>query len=91
MNQEVLRIQMPRAVAEPRGAALASSLVSALRTLMSQRVGPWLAERGFDRLMATTALAMLAGNVVIYGFGGLVSPFIGIKLIDMLLTAIGVK
>jgi len=29
----------------------------------------WLAERGFDRSMATTALAMLAGNIVIYGFG----------------------
>jgi biotin transport system substrate-specific component len=29
----------------------------------------WLAERGWDRNFATTALAMLAGNLVIYGFG----------------------
>lgn len=29
----------------------------------------WLAERGWDRRIATTALAMLAGNAVIYAFG----------------------
>jgi biotin transport system substrate-specific component len=29
----------------------------------------WLAERGWDRNFATTALAMLAGNLVIYIFG----------------------
>ena len=29
----------------------------------------WLAERGWDRNFAPTALAMLAGNLVIYGFG----------------------
>ena len=29
----------------------------------------WLAERGFDRSIGSTALAMLAGNLAIYGFG----------------------
>ena len=34
---------------------------------------------------------MLRRNLLIYGLGGVVAPFIGIKLIDMLLTALGVK
>ena len=34
------------------------------------------------------ANAVLRENVFIYGFGGLIVPFIGIKLIDMLLTAL---
>ena len=34
------------------------------------------------------APAILRNNVLIYGLGGLIVPFIGIKLIDMLLTAI---
>jgi len=32
-------------------------------------VAGWLAERGFDRSIATTALAMLVGNIVIYALG----------------------
>jgi biotin transport system substrate-specific component len=32
-------------------------------------VAGWLAERGWDRRAGTTALAMLAGNAVIYAFG----------------------
>jgi len=34
---------------------------------------------------------MLSRNLLIYGLGGLVSPFVAIKLIDMLLTLIGVR
>jgi len=37
--------------------------------LLASGVVGWLAERGFDRNILTTALAMLAGNVVIHGFG----------------------
>ena len=37
---------------------------------------------------AIGAAALLRRNVLIYGLGGLVVPFIGIKLIDMLLGAI---
>lgn len=34
------------------------------------------------------ASALLGRNIIIYGFGGLIAPFIGIKLIDMLLSFI---
>ena len=35
------------------------------------------------------AAQLLRKNVIIYGIGGLIVPFIGIKLIDMLLTMLG--
>ena len=33
---------------------------------------------------------MLKRNVLIYGLGGIVAPFIAIKLIDMILTFFGI-
>ena len=36
-----------------------------------------------------TASAMLRRNLWIYGLGGLLVPFIGIKVIDLLLTVCG--
>jgi K+-transporting ATPase ATPase B chain len=38
---------------------------------------------------AVGAAQLLRDNLLLYGLGGLVTPFIGIKLIDMLLAAIG--
>jgi K+-transporting ATPase ATPase B chain len=35
-----------------------------------------------------SAAALLQRNMVIYGIGGIVAPFIGIKLIDMLIAAV---
>ncbi|MCC7023402.1 MAG: potassium-transporting ATPase subunit KdpB [Thermomicrobiales bacterium] len=35
------------------------------------------------------AAALLRRNLLIYGVGGLIAPFVGIKLIDLLLTAVG--
>jgi potassium-transporting ATPase ATP-binding subunit len=35
------------------------------------------------------AAAILRRNLLIYGLGGIVAPFIGIKLIDMFVTAVG--
>jgi K+-transporting ATPase ATPase B chain len=35
------------------------------------------------------AAAILRRNLLIYGLGGIVAPFIGIKLLDLLVTAIG--
>jgi K+-transporting ATPase ATPase B chain len=32
---------------------------------------------------------LLARNLAIYGLGGLVAPFIGIKLIDLAVTGMG--
>jgi potassium-transporting ATPase ATP-binding subunit len=37
---------------------------------------------------AMSAEALLRRNLIIYGVGGIVAPFLGIKLIDMLITAI---
>jgi K+-transporting ATPase ATPase B chain len=34
------------------------------------------------------ALAVLQRNLLLYGFGGLIVPFIGIKLIDLIITAL---
>jgi K+-transporting ATPase ATPase B chain len=36
------------------------------------------------------AAALLRRNLLIYGLGGLIAPFIGIKLIDLVLTALGI-
>ncbi len=35
------------------------------------------------------AAALLSRNLLVYGLGGLVAPFIGIKLVDMAVTALG--
>jgi K+-transporting ATPase ATPase B chain len=32
---------------------------------------------------------LLARNLAVYGLGGLVAPFIGIKIIDMLVGSLG--
>ncbi len=37
---------------------------------------------------ALSAESLLRRNLIIYGLGGIVAPFIGIKLIDMILTAV---
>ncbi|AVB25521.1 potassium-transporting ATPase subunit KdpB [Pseudomonas syringae pv. syringae] len=47
-----------------------------------------LALRGV-RVQAASAAHLLRRNLLIYGLGGIVVPFIGIKLIDMLLVALG--
>jgi K+-transporting ATPase ATPase B chain len=47
-----------------------------------------LALRGV-RYRPIGASALLRENLLIYGLGGLIAPFIGIKLIDLLLVALG--
>src|SRR6476620_5047362 len=49
-----------------------------------------LALRGV-KFRAESAVSMLRRNLAIYGLGGLVAPFIGIKAIDLLITALGVS
>jgi K+-transporting ATPase ATPase B chain len=49
-----------------------------------------LALRGV-RFRAQSASAILRRNLLIYGVGGLIAPFVGIKLIDMIVTALGVN
>ncbi len=47
-----------------------------------------LALRGV-RYRAVGAAALLRRNLLVYGLGGIVVPFIGIKLIDMIVSALG--
>ena len=47
-----------------------------------------LALRGV-KYRAMSAAALLRRNLFIYGFGGLVAPFVGIKIIDMIIHALG--
>ncbi len=35
------------------------------------------------------AAELLRRNLLVYGVGGIIVPFVGIKLIDMLITRIG--
>ena len=47
-----------------------------------------LALRGV-RYRAVPAATLLRDNMLVYGVGGVIAPFIGIKLIDMVLVALG--
>jgi K+-transporting ATPase ATPase B chain len=38
---------------------------------------------------ARAAAQLLRDNLLIYGLGGIIVPFIGIKLIDMIISAMG--
>jgi K+-transporting ATPase ATPase B chain len=49
-----------------------------------------LALRGV-KFVAESASAVLRRNLLIYGVGGIIAPFIGIKLIDVFISALGVK
>jgi K+-transporting ATPase ATPase B chain len=43
------------------------------------------------KFRAESAVVMLRRNLLIYGLGGIVAPFVGIKLIDLLISGIGVN
>ncbi len=49
-----------------------------------------LALRGV-KFRALAAAAVLRRNLFIYGLGGLIVPFIGIKAIDVVIVALGVE
>ncbi len=49
-----------------------------------------LALRGV-KFVAMTATDILRRNLLVYGIGGLIAPFIGIKLIDLFISVLGVK
>jgi K+-transporting ATPase ATPase B chain len=38
-----------------------------------------------------SAADLLRRNLLIYGAGGIIAPFIGIKIIDVALTAVGLS
>jgi K+-transporting ATPase ATPase B chain len=68
----------------PESAILASVIFNALIIIA---LIP-LALRGVTYRPASAA-AILRRNLVVYGLGGLIVPFLGIKLIDVLLVAVG--
>jgi potassium-transporting ATPase ATP-binding subunit len=43
------------------------------------------------RFRAESAAVMLRRNLLIYGLGGLIAPFVGIKLIDLLISTLGIS
>lgn len=67
----------------PEGAILSAVIFNALIIVA---LIP-LALRGV-RVRPLTATQMLSHNLMIYGVGGIVAPFVGIKIIDMLITAL---
>ena len=70
----------------PRSAILSAVIFNALIIVM---LIP-LALRGV-KFRPAGAAAILRRNLLIYGVGGLIAPFIGIKIIDVILTALGVS
>jgi len=73
-------------LATPRSAILSAVIFNALVIVF---LIP-LALRGV-KFRAESAADVLRRNLLIYGLGGIVTPFVGIKLIDLLVTALGVK
>ena len=49
-----------------------------------------LALRGI-KYRALGAASILRRNLLIYGLGGIIAPFIGIKIIDLIISAIGIR
>ena len=71
-------------LANPQSAILSAIIFNALIIVV---LIP-LALRGVT-YRASGASAVLLRNLLIYGLGGVIIPFVGIKLIDMLVTAVG--
>ncbi|HEY7470040.1 MAG TPA: potassium-transporting ATPase subunit KdpB [Acidimicrobiia bacterium] len=73
-------------LATPRSAILSAVIFNALIII---GLIP-LALRGV-KFRAEAASTMLRRNLLIYGLGGIVAPFIGIKAIDLVISALGVS
>jgi K+-transporting ATPase ATPase B chain len=73
-------------LASPRSAILSAVIFNALIIV---GLIP-LALRGV-KFVAAGAAAVLRRNLLIYGLGGIVAPFVGIKAIDLVITALGVN
>ncbi len=71
-------------LSSPRSAILSAVIFNALIIVA---LVP-LALRGV-KFRAEPAALVLRRNLLIYGLGGLVAPFVGIKLIDIVVTALG--
>jgi len=72
-------------LASPASAILSAVIFNALIIVV---LVP-LALRGV-RTRAASAAQLLRRNLLVFGLGGLVVPFVGIKLIDVLITSLGI-
>jgi K+-transporting ATPase ATPase B chain len=70
----------------PRSAILSAVIFNAIIIVM---LIP-LALRGV-KFVPTGAAQLLRRNLLIYGAGGVIAPFVGIKVIDVIVSALGVK
>ncbi len=68
-------------------AAVGDSVGGDFQRADHHRVDSAGAERRKYRAMS--AAALLRRNLLIYGLGGIVAPFVGIKIIDVIVHAIG--
>jgi K+-transporting ATPase ATPase B chain len=73
-------------LSSPRSAILSAVIFNALIIVA---LIP-LALRGV-RFRARSATAILRRNLLVYGLGGIVAPFLGIKLIDLVVSGLGVS
>ena len=73
-------------LASPRSAILSAVIFNALIIVA---LVP-LALKGV-KFVAESAGAVLRRNLLIYGVGGLIAPFVGIKIIDLIVSALGAK
>ena len=73
-------------LATPRSAILSAVIFNAIIIVL---LIP-LALRGV-KFRAQSAAQVLRRNLLIYGVGGIIVPFVGIKAIDVLISALGVK
>jgi K+-transporting ATPase ATPase B chain len=73
-------------LASPRS-AIASAVI--FNALIIVALIP-LALRGV-KFRAESAADVLRRNLLIFGLGGIISPFIGIKIIDLIVSTLGVK
>jgi K+-transporting ATPase ATPase B chain len=74
------------ALETPRSAILSAVIFNAL---IIMALIP-LSLRGV-KFRAESAVVMLRRNLLIYALGGLIAPFIGIKLVDLVITTLGVS
>jgi K+-transporting ATPase ATPase B chain len=71
-------------LASPESAILSAVIFNALIIVALVPI----ALRGV-KTRAASAPVLLRRNLLIYGLGGVIAPFIGIKFIDLLLSAVG--
>ena len=77
-------------VAAGQSARRIAAALGRASTTVSRELGLWAAAHPGRPYRAVPAQELLRRNLLIYGVGGLIVQFIGIKLIDLALAAMGV-